>query len=79
MTPLRVLILEDSEAEAALLVGALGDGGYAPAWERVETAAALAAAVVQIPAAVVRPWISRSEPSFRMAPAPRKPIPVAIP
>ncbi|HXO26295.1 MAG TPA: diguanylate cyclase [Thermoanaerobaculia bacterium] len=49
MTPLRVLILEDSEADAALLVRALRDGGYAPAWERVETAAALAAAVDRQP------------------------------
>jgi diguanylate cyclase (GGDEF)-like protein/PAS domain S-box-containing protein len=45
MTPLRVIILEDSDVEAALLVRALRDGGYAPVWERVETAAALAAAV----------------------------------
>src|ERR1700688_3420697 len=45
MTPLRVLIVEDSDVDAALLVRALRDGGYAPAWERVETAAALAAAV----------------------------------
>src|ERR1700726_2055867 len=49
MTPLRVLILEDSEADAALLVSTLRDGGYAPAWERVETAAALAAAVDRQP------------------------------
>src|ERR1700688_466703 len=49
MTPLRVLILEDSEADATLLVRALCDGGYAPAWERVETAAALAAAVDRQP------------------------------
>jgi diguanylate cyclase (GGDEF)-like protein/PAS domain S-box-containing protein len=49
MTPLRVLILEDSEADAALLVRALRDGGYAPAWERQETAAALAAAVARQP------------------------------
>src|ERR1700680_1638267 len=49
MTPLRVLILEDSEADAALLVRALRGGGYAPAWERVETAAALAAAVDRQP------------------------------
>lgn len=49
MTPLRVLILEDSEIDAALLVRALRDGGYAPAWERVETAAALAVAVDRQP------------------------------
>jgi len=45
MTPLRVLILEDSEEDAALLVRALREGGFEPVWERVETAAALAAAV----------------------------------
>jgi diguanylate cyclase (GGDEF)-like protein/PAS domain S-box-containing protein len=50
MTPLRALILEDSEVDTALLVRALRDGGYLPAWERVETAAALAAAVDR------RPW-----------------------
>src|SRR5579864_7128225 len=49
MTPLRVLILEDSAVDAALLVRALRDGGYEPAWERVETAAALAAAVDRQP------------------------------
>jgi diguanylate cyclase (GGDEF)-like protein/PAS domain S-box-containing protein len=49
MTPLRVLILEDSEVDTALLVRALRDGGYGPAWERVETAAALAAAVERQP------------------------------
>jgi diguanylate cyclase (GGDEF)-like protein/PAS domain S-box-containing protein len=49
MTPLRVLILEDSDADAALLVSTLRDGGYAPAWERVDTAAALAAALERQP------------------------------
>jgi len=49
MNPLRVLILEDSEDDAALLVLALQDGGYAPAWERVETAAAMAAAIARQP------------------------------
>ncbi|HXO42526.1 MAG TPA: diguanylate cyclase [Thermoanaerobaculia bacterium] len=49
MTPLRVLILEDSEVEAALLLRALRDGGHEPAWERVETAAALATAVDRQP------------------------------
>jgi diguanylate cyclase (GGDEF)-like protein/PAS domain S-box-containing protein len=44
-TPLRVLILEDSEDDAALLVLALLDGGFSPVWERVETARDLAAAV----------------------------------
>ena len=49
MAPLRVLILEDSEMGAALLVRTLRAGGYAPAWERVETAAALAAAIDRQP------------------------------
>jgi diguanylate cyclase (GGDEF)-like protein/PAS domain S-box-containing protein len=49
MTPLRALILEDSEVDAALLVRALREGGYLPAWERVETAAVLAAAVDRQP------------------------------
>jgi diguanylate cyclase (GGDEF)-like protein/PAS domain S-box-containing protein len=49
MTPLRVLIVDDSEVDAALLVRALRDGGYAPVSERVETAAALAAAVDRQP------------------------------
>jgi diguanylate cyclase (GGDEF)-like protein/PAS domain S-box-containing protein len=45
VTPLRVLILEDSEEDAALLVLALQDGGYSPVWERVATAGELAAAL----------------------------------
>ncbi len=36
-TPLRVLIIEDSENDAELLLLALRRGGYAPAYERVET------------------------------------------
>jgi len=35
--PLRVLILEDSPTEAALLVQHLREAGYAPDWRRVET------------------------------------------
>jgi diguanylate cyclase (GGDEF)-like protein/PAS domain S-box-containing protein len=42
---LRVLIVEDSEDDAALLVLALQGGGYAPVWERVETARDLDAAL----------------------------------
>ncbi|MCR4304292.1 MAG: EAL domain-containing protein [Gallionella sp.] len=37
MIPLRVLIIEDSEADAELLLHDLRHGGYAPAYERVET------------------------------------------
>ena len=37
MKPLRVLIIEDSEADAELLLLDLRRGGYAPEFERVET------------------------------------------
>ena len=37
MKPLRVLIIEDSEADAELLLHDLRRGGYAPEFERVET------------------------------------------
>lgn len=46
-TPLRVLIVEDSEDDAALLVGALEGGGYTPAFKRVETCSAMKAALEQ--------------------------------
>jgi PAS domain S-box-containing protein/putative nucleotidyltransferase with HDIG domain len=36
--PLRVLIVEDSEADALLTIGELKNGGYDPEYERVETA-----------------------------------------
>jgi len=36
--PLRVLVVEDRPADAALVVRALRDAGFAPDWERVETA-----------------------------------------
>jgi DNA-binding NtrC family response regulator len=36
--PLRVLIVEDSEADALLTIGELKKGGYDPEYERVETA-----------------------------------------
>ncbi len=45
--PLRVLLIEDSEDDAALLLRELRRGGYEPAWERVETATALGAALVR--------------------------------
>src|SRR5215211_7216238 len=35
--PLRVLIVEDSENDALLMMRELGRGGYEPEWERVET------------------------------------------
>ncbi len=46
-TPLRVLVVEDSEDDALLLVRALWRGGYEPTFERVETAAAMKAALAQ--------------------------------
>src|SRR2546422_35570 len=39
--PLRVLIVEDSEADTVLLMRALERGGFAPAFERVETSEAM--------------------------------------
>jgi putative two-component system response regulator len=46
-TPLRVLIVEDSEDDTLLLVWTLRRGGYDPMFERVETAAAMKAALDQ--------------------------------
>jgi hypothetical protein len=43
--PLRVLIVEDSEEDALLLVRELKRGGYDPTYERVDTAAATKAAL----------------------------------
>ncbi|HBA86727.1 MAG TPA: hypothetical protein DCZ75_01730 [Geobacter sp.] len=40
-TPLRVLIVEDSEDDALLLLFDLRRGNYAPVWKRVETVEAL--------------------------------------
>jgi PAS domain S-box-containing protein len=42
---LRLLIVEDSEADAELLLRELTRGGYEPAWERVASAAGLTAAL----------------------------------
>ncbi len=43
--PLRVLLVEDSEDDALLLVRRLRRGGYDPTWERVDTAAAMESAL----------------------------------
>ena len=43
--PLSVLLVEDSENDALLLLRMLRRGGYDPTWERVETAAAMEAAL----------------------------------
>ena len=44
-TPLRVLFIEDSEDDVLLLTRQLRVGGYAPAFERVETADGLRSAL----------------------------------
>jgi len=41
--PLRVLIIEDSEFDARILVSTLKQGGYQPTFQRVETAETLRA------------------------------------
>src|SRR3712207_471560 len=43
--PLRVLLVEDSENDALLLARGLRRGGYDPTWERVDTPAAMEAAL----------------------------------
>src|SRR2546426_11793884 len=45
--PLRVLIVEDSEDDALLLVRELRRGGFEPAFERVDTPSALRAALAR--------------------------------
>jgi FixJ family two-component response regulator len=44
---LRVLVIEDSEDDLRLLLRALRHGGYAPEFERVETAAAMRTALAE--------------------------------
>ncbi|HEX2741075.1 MAG TPA: response regulator, partial [Rubrobacter sp.] len=44
-TPLYVLLVEDLEDDALLLVRRLRQGGYDPTWERVDTAATMEAAL----------------------------------
>jgi two-component system cell cycle sensor histidine kinase/response regulator CckA len=44
-SPLRVLMVEDSEAEALVIAAELQRGGFEPTFERVETRAALQAAL----------------------------------
>jgi len=51
--PLRVLIVEDSEPDARLMLRELRAAGYEPAWERVETPDAMRAALERQPWDVV--------------------------
>lgn len=44
---LRILLIEDSEDDATLLLHELRRGGYDPEWERVDTAAGLEAALAR--------------------------------
>ena len=43
--PLKILLVEDSEDDALLLLRELRRGGYEPAWKRVDTAEAMEAAL----------------------------------
>jgi hypothetical protein len=45
MIPLRVLLVEDSEEDAALIVRELGQRGYAPEWKRIDDARSMRAAL----------------------------------
>ena len=47
--PIRILIVEDSEADAKLLLLELQRNGYDPIWERVQTAEAMQAALDREP------------------------------
>jgi len=51
--PLRVLVVEDSEFDARMLVGLLRAGGFEPEFERVETAGAMREALGQVPWEVI--------------------------
>jgi DNA-binding NtrC family response regulator len=46
-TPLHVLLVEDSEDDAVLLLHALRKGGFEPTYERVDTAPAMSAALAR--------------------------------
>lgn len=46
-SPLRILLIEDSDDDAILLLRELRKGGYEPEWLRVDSAARLAAALVE--------------------------------
>lgn len=46
-TPIRVLIVEDSEDDTELIVRQLRQAGYDPAWQQIDTLQAFAAALTQ--------------------------------
>ena len=46
-TPLRVLLVEDTEDDALFILRELRSGGFEPTWKRVDTEPALTAALVQ--------------------------------
>src|SRR5947209_8316733 len=52
-TPLRVLIVEDSPADAELLVHQLRRAGFEPEWKRVESEADFLAALPENPELVI--------------------------
>lgn len=52
-TPLHLLILEDSQADAELMVEALREGGFDPTWDRVETEADYLAHLEKGPAVIL--------------------------
>jgi len=54
---LRVLLIEDSENDAVLIVRELQRAGYQVVWERVDTAAALTAALAQTWDVITCDWV----------------------
>jgi len=53
---LRLLLVEDSPAEAELAVTYLEDDGFAPDWQRVDTEVAYIAALATMPDVIVSDW-----------------------
>ena len=55
-TPLRVLLIQDSETDAAIVLGILRRGGYEPSWSRVDSASGLVAAMAEPWEVVLCSW-----------------------